>query len=125
VTYINFTISGVPYSRLKSRGKIAAPREWSEQVIAQTSGLPKVKEACALKVTFLLPPNKFPRDYPYGPDLDNLLKRLLDGLNQTIFSDTAGHDSCVILLNVMKTKVTSEKEAGAHIEILPVSVDSG
>lgn len=25
-----------------------------------------------MKITFLLPADKFPTDFPYGPDLDNL-----------------------------------------------------
>jgi Holliday junction resolvase RusA-like endonuclease len=120
--YINYLIRGVPYTHIKRRGKITAPAAWSKTVIAQTRHLPKVKEACALKVTFLLPPDKFPADFPYGPDLDNLLKRLLDGLNQTIFSETHGRDSCVILLHVMKTKVTSPSKAGVHLEVLPIAV---
>ena len=122
VTYINHTIRGVPYSQAKSRGNVAAAPAWSQAIIDQTRTLPKVKEACVLKVTFLLPPNKFPSDFPYGPDLDNLLKRLMDGLNETVFSDTQGKDSCVIHLTVMKTRVASEAQAGAHIEVLPVSV---
>jgi len=103
-------------------GNLQAPKNWSEQIKIQTQNLPRVREACALKVTFLLPPDKYPKDYPYGPDLDNLLKRLLDGLNETVFSEAKGHDSCVVLLHVMKTKVASYAESGAHIEVLPVSV---
>lgn len=122
MSYINYLIRGVPYSRFKRRGRIEAPAAWSESVITQTRDLPKVREACVLKVTFLLPQDKFPADLPYGPDLDNLLKRLLDALNLTIFSDTRGHDSCVVALNVMKTKVNSQDEAGVHIEVLPVNV---
>lgn len=122
MTYINHTIHGVPYSQLKTRGNKTAAVDWSTAIIEQTSKLPKVKEACALKVTFLLPPNKFPTDFPYGPDLDNLLKRLLDGLHRTIFSTTTGGDSCVVLLHVMKTKVKSDADAGAHIEVLPISI---
>ena len=76
-----------------------------------------------LHVTFLLPPNKFPLDFPYGPDLDNLLKRLWDALGKTIFSEAQGRDSCVISVNAMKTRVRSEEEAGAIIEVLPVSLD--
>jgi len=82
--------------------------------------LPKVQNACFLKITFLLPPDKFPPNFPYGPDLDNLLKRFLDALNQTVFSETPGKDSCVVSLQVMKTKVDDESMAGAHIEILPM-----
>lgn len=122
MSYVNRLIKGVPYSRFKRRGKIEAPATWSETVVAQTRDLPKVKESCVLKVTFLLPEDKFPADFPYGPDLDNLLKRLLDALNRTIFSDTRGHDSCVVVLHVMKTKVNSQAEAGVHIEVLPINV---
>jgi Holliday junction resolvase RusA-like endonuclease len=122
MTYINRTIHGVPYSRLKSRGNRAAPSIWSQAIRDQTKSLPKVKEACALKVTFLLPPDKFPADFPYGPDLDNLLKRLMDALNDTIFSEARGKDSCVIHVTVMKTRVDTDKKAGAHIEVLPINV---
>lgn len=122
MTYINHLIRGVPYTQDKVVGNLQAPKDWSHQIKMETQGLPRVREACALKVTFLLPPDKYPKDYPYGPDLDNLLKRLLDGLNKTIFSEAHGHDSCVVLLHVMKTKVASYAESGAHIEVLPVSV---
>ena len=114
-TYLK--ISGVPYSRLKSRGNLSAPTEWSNAVIEQTRSLPKVMAACIVKITFLLPPNKFPTDFPYGPDLDNLLKRFMDSLNQTIFSDTPGKDSCVVSMTVSKTKVESDEHAGALLEI--------
>lgn len=122
MSYINHLIRGVPYAQDKVIGNLQAPKEWSEQIKKQTQDLPRVREACTLKVTFLLPPDKYPKDYPYGPDLDNLLKRLLDGLNETIFSEAQGHDSCVVLLYAMKTKVVSYAESGAHIEVLPVNV---
>lgn len=122
MSYINHLIKGVPYSRNKNRGNIGAADQWSEQVKLQSSELPRVKEACAMKVTFLLPPDKFPADFPYGPDLDNLLKRFMDALNCTVFSETPGGDSCVVMLTVMKTKVESYEDSGAHLEILPVSV---
>ena len=125
MSYFNHLIRGVPYSRNKTRGNTAAPEAWSEQIRSQTRELPKVKEACAMKVTFLLPPDKFPKDFPYGPDLDNLLKRFMDALNDTIFSETQGKDSCVVMLTVMKTRAPSNQEAGAHLEILPVSVATG
>lgn len=120
--YINRTIKGIPYSKLKSRGNKEAPEKWSAEVVKQTSDLPKIKDACLMKVTFLLPSDKYPRDIPYGPDLDNLLKRLLDALNKTIFSEARGGDSCVISLTVMKTKAPSDAGSGAHIEIMPVKV---
>ena len=113
----------MPYGHDKVMGNLQAPKDWSEQVRIQTQDLPRVRDACALKVTFLLPPDKFPKDYPYGPDLDNLLKRLLDALNETIFSEARGRDSCVVLVHAMKTKVDSYSESGVHIEVLPVNVN--
>ena len=115
-------ISGIPYGKFKTRGQKNALKDWTEEVIKQTQNLPKVREACILRVTFLLPPDKFPSDFPYGPDLDNLLKRFLDALNETIFKDTQGGDSCIVSLHVMKTKVDSQKEAGAILEVLPVAI---
>ncbi|MHC4474411.1 MAG: RusA family crossover junction endodeoxyribonuclease [Planctomycetota bacterium] len=120
--YIFHKINGVPYSRHKSRGKVDAPEKWTQAIKEQTNDLPKVKHACVLRITFLLPPDKFPADFPYGPDLDNLLKRLLDALKHTIFSEAPGTDSCIVSLSVMKTKVESEKDAGAFLEVLPVTV---
>ena len=87
VSYISVTIRGVPYSQMKSRGDVDAPKRWSQAIIEQTRGLPCVVEACLVKITFLLPPDKFPNDLPYGPDLDNLLKRFMDALNETVFCE--------------------------------------
>lgn len=112
----------MPYTKTKTRGQVEAPRQWTDEIIDQTKDLPKLQEACILKVTFLLPPDKFPTDYPYGPDLDNLIKRFLDALNKTVFKDTPGHDSCIISLNATKVKVNSPKEAGAILELLPITI---
>ena len=122
MTYISLMIRGVPYSRVKSRGDKKAPGRWSDAVVEQTRGLPCVKEACLVKVTFLLPPDKFPADYPYGPDLDNLLKRFMDALNATVFSAAKGKDSCIVSMTVLKARVASPKDAGAHLEVMPVSL---
>ena len=122
MNYIQLNISGIPFGKIKRRGDKDAPEKWTQNIIEKTKFLPKVKDACILKVTFLLPPNKFPKDFPYGPDLDNLIKRFNDALNETIFSETEGKDSCVIELNVMKTRVEKESEAGAYIEVLPVKI---
>lgn len=122
MSYISIFIKGTPYGKAKRRGDIEAPDRWTETVKNQTLSLPKVKEACIMKVTFLLPSDKFPTDFPYGPDLDNLLKRFLDALNETIFSEAPGTDSCIISMNVTKTKINKTEEAGAYLEILPVSI---
>ena len=122
MNYIRSKVSGIPYGKDKKRGNIHAPKEQTRAIIEQTEKLQKVKEACILKVTFLLPPDKFPKDFPYGPDLDNLTKRFCDALNKTIFSETEGKDSCIVELNVMKTRVASEEEAGAFFELLPIKI---
>jgi Holliday junction resolvase RusA-like endonuclease len=115
-------IQGVPYSQAKRRGNIDAPGIWTKAIIEQTRDLPSIKEACVVKVTFLLPSNKFPTDFPFGPDLDNLLKRLFDALNETVFRESKGNDSCIISLHATKTRVNSEQEAGVLLEVLPVTL---
>lgn len=123
MNYIHHKISGVPYAKNKARGKVDAPARWTQAVVDQTKQLPRIKNACILRVTFLLPKNKYPSDLKYGSDLDNLLKRLLDALSQTVFSESKGKDSCIISLSATKTKVESEAEAGALLEIVPVIVE--
>lgn len=120
--YINHTIRGAPFCKSKNRGDKRGPERWTVAIKEQTAHLPKIKEACLMRVTFLLPRNRFPADFPYGPDLDNLLKRFLDALNETVFSEAAGRDSCVVAITAMKTQVGSEGEAGANFEIFPVKV---
>jgi len=122
MTHIAHKISGIPYGKSKTRGDIEAPKKWTQSIISQTRELPKITEACILRVMFLLPVNKFPKDLPYGPDLDNLMKRFSDALNQTIFSRAAGKDSCIIEMSVIKTIVDSEDEAGVLLKVLPVKI---
>lgn len=74
-----------------------------------------------MKVTFLLPPPMFPADFPYGTDRDNPVERLLDALNETIFSYAPGRDSCVVSMTGMKAKGESTDEAGVHSEVMPVA----
>jgi hypothetical protein len=120
--HIRETIRGIPYSRNRTRGKPHAAQDWTDQIIKQTENIVKVKDACLLRITFKLPLDHFPPDYPFGNDLDNLLKRFLDALSKTVFSEARGKDSCVIALEVMKVKVDRESEAGADFEILPIKV---
>ena len=72
-------------------------------------------------VVFVLPEDKYPLDHPYGPDLDNLMKRLLDALNDTIFSKVAGKDGSVVQLVVSKRKAMQNERTGARVII----VDTG
>jgi hypothetical protein len=122
MTYISHRVFGQPYGKGKVLGNLAGPPAWLQDIVDQTAHLPRVADACMLRVTFLLHANRFPSNCPYGPDLDNLLKLFLDGLNSTVFSQARGLDSCVVSLEAMKTRVASEDEAGAQFEILPVNV---
>lgn len=114
------TIKGVPYSHQKPRGNLAAPILWSDDVKRQTANLPKIVHPCLVRITFRLPPNKFPKDHPYGSDLDNLIKRFFDALVETVFSEAPGKDGIVVSIEAVKVKVVTESEAGADLEIIEI-----
>jgi len=119
LSYINKKIIGIPYAKTKTRGNVKGPEVWTQSIINQTKDLPTVDGPCILRVTFLMPPDKYPTDFPYGPDIDNFLKRFQDALNETIFQNAPGGDSCIMLLEASKVKVHNHEEAGAYLEILP------
>ncbi len=119
MSYINIKIKGIPYSKTKVRGNLEGPKDWEKAIIAQTKDLPRVAGPCTMRITFLMPPDKYPADFPYGPDLDNQLKMFQDALNKTVFRDAPGGDSCIISLEVSKVRVASYEESGVHLEILP------
>ncbi len=110
-------IRGVPYGQRKTRGDLSAPGRWTDAVIAQTADVEPVDGPCQLDVTFLLPPDKYPADLPHGPDLDNLLKRFQDALNQTVFAEVEGADSSIVEVSARKSRVASSGEAGARLVI--------
>jgi hypothetical protein len=97
---------------------------WQQAVIAASQGAAKVKGPCKLVLRFVLPPDRYPRDHPYGPDVDNLSVTVLDALNETIFSAVPGKDGSVLWLEVMKLKASTAEEAGLVIivESLPATV---
>lgn len=123
--HLRLMIHGIPYAKIKTRGDKQAPKRWTAAIVAATGSLPKVKNACLLRVTYLIPKRNVPKDFPYGTDIDNLNKRFFDALSQTIFSDAKGKDSCVIALEAMKVIVESDSEAGAALEVLPVQHENG
>ena len=45
-----------------------------------------------------------------------------DALNETIFSEARGKDSCIFSLIASKVQINSVKEAGAYQELLLVRV---
>ena len=120
---VNVFIEGVPYGQRKARGDMEAPRKWTDTIVQQTRHVAKVKGPCAMGVFFVLPEDKYPSDLPYGPDLDNYLKRLCDGLNQTIFSDVQGYDSAVVCLVASKCKASQDEAVGARVIIQELNSD--
>jgi len=116
--HIRETIKGVPYGQRAVNQTDA--RKWSQEIIKQTENTGLVTDACLMRITFKLPHDKFPPDFPFGNDLDNLLKRFFDALSHTVFKEAKGKDSCVVALEVMKCKV--EKDPGVDFEILPIKV---
>jgi len=123
---IRCSIRGIPHSQDKPRGDPTGPPAWTDAIVAQTGHLPRVTGPCIVRVTFLLPPNKFPDDHPFGNDLDNLLKRFCDALKLTVFRDAPGTDGCIVALEATKARVEAVAEAGAELEIimLPVATSS-
>jgi Holliday junction resolvase RusA-like endonuclease len=82
------------------------------------------KVRCLLRVTFRLPQGKFNETNPFGTDLDNLLKRLLDALSQTVFSDAPGRDACVVSLEATKVLALNPSESGVDGEIIPMAAQA-
>ena len=113
-------VRGVPYPQSKATGNVEGRLHWSDKVVEKTSGLRKVTGPCLLRVTFKLPSDKFNGKNPYGTDLDNLLKRFLDALSKTVFSDAPGQDACVVSLEASKVHVQNPKEAGVDGEIIEI-----
>ncbi len=117
IVYSKF-ISGASASRFKVKGDKKSVKNWRNNVIEQTKdGIGIINKECRMKVIFKFHSSRYPTDFPYGPDLDNHIKNLWDGLNETIFKNAPGHDSCVKILHASKHKVEKEKEAGVKIEI--------
>ena len=109
---MKFEIKGIAYGKNKRLGNLLAPKVWKEEIVKQTSHLPKVEYPCEMIIEFLLPQDKFPSDFPYGPDLDNLLKCFLDALERTILKN----DSLIAKVIASKKKSNID-DAGVITEI--------
>src|SRR6266545_4638347 len=108
-------VEGTPYPWHKVRGDIEGPERWSAAIRLQTEKLPAVSGPCRLEVEFVLPRDRFPRDHPYGTDLDNLLKRLLDALKGTVLSTLPGTDGAIVELRASKIPASPGETTGARI----------
>ena len=109
---IDVFIKGIPYSQQKVRGDREAADRWTQSIIQATKKLPKVKGPVSMNLKFVLPADKYPLDHPYGSDLDNLLKRLSDALNMTVFAKVPGKDGAVVKLSVSKRKASKDEDTG-------------
>jgi hypothetical protein len=112
-------ITGEPFGKPYQGKRKDEPAKWDAKIQAATLNWPKVDNACLLRVSFLLPPDKFADPALLGPDLDNLLKRFLDALKTTVFAKPSD-DSFVVSIEAAKTRVGSISEAGAQLEIVPL-----
>ncbi len=110
-------VQGTPYVKHKVRGYVQGLEEWSRAIQIQTQDLGKVEGPCQLNVEFVLPAGSFPLDHPFGPDLDNLLKRLLDALNETVLSEAPGGDGAITKLAARKRRARPREATGARITL--------
>lgn len=92
-----------------------AAERWTEVVKQTTAALPKVVRSVHIKLSFVLPKDKYPTNHPYGPDLDNLLKRLLDALNHTVLSEVEGNDGAIVRLAASKRKARRGEQTGVRM----------
>jgi Holliday junction resolvase RusA-like endonuclease len=96
--------------------------EWTDKIVEKTANLKKITGPCLLRVTFKLPQGKFNVSNPFGTDIDNLLKRFLDALSRTVFSDAPGKDACIVSLDATKVLTQNPSEAGVDGEIIPIGL---
>lgn len=110
-------IPGRPAPLKKRRGNKETPKNWKDAVIAATQKLPKVSGPCKMEIIFNFGQNQYPKDFPYGPDIDNYLKSTQDALGETIFSKVMGGDSAIVRLIASKKKAKGEECEGAQLRI--------
>lgn len=117
---MEFFIEGFAYPKHKVGGSSEEVEKWNQIIFETTKNLPKVQAPCRMKIDYFLSPDRFTTGSPYGPDLDNLTKRLLDELKRTIFQATDYDDGCIVDLIIGKRAVSPENPHGVKIAIDPV-----
>lgn len=110
-------IRGDPYVKKKTRGRTEGPKEWLAAVKSQTRDLESISDRCELEVEFVLWPGSSPTDHPYGPDLDNLLKNLLYGINDAILKNAPSGDGAIVRLIASKRTRQGDEPTGAKIVV--------
>ena len=115
IKVVDIFIDGFPTVKKKCRGDKSKPQKWAGQIFEATKKyVGCVGGACKMSVLFMFDQSQYPRDLPFGPDLDNYLKSFQDVLNKTVFNKVAGGDSSVVELIARKRKA---KRIGARLRI--------
>jgi len=114
--YIAYRVAGSPYARSRKAGS----QSWVQSIVEATGHLPKVTGPCLLRLTFMLGPDKYDDQAPFGPDLDNLAKRFIDVLKHTVLAEAPGSDGCIVGIEAFKLPVDDESQAGVQFELIPL-----
>jgi len=117
---MDFFIPGPSYPKHKVGNRKDEAEKWSESIILCTKDLPKVKGPCAMRIDYQLPPDRFTLGSPYGSDLDNLTKRLLDSLSCTILEDVDSKDGCICKIEIGKIAASNPETIGTRIVVEPI-----
>jgi len=116
-SHMEFFIPGPAYPKHRvGNGKNEAEK-WSELIISYTKDLPMVGGPCEMKIVYQLPPDRFTLGSPYGQDLDNLTKRLLDSLARTILKDVDSRDGCICKIEISKKVAFDPEMIGTSVEV--------
>jgi Holliday junction resolvase RusA-like endonuclease len=109
-------IWGEPFCKPYRGRRPTAVAKWESNIAEATADWPLILGPCRLGVTFFLPLDKYAAPGSMGPDLDNLLKRLLDALKTTVFRPPSD-DSYVVELRAAKFQAGTMADAGLHLRI--------
>ena len=109
-------IAGVPASKNRTGADRPELASWKAAIEEQVCALSAIDGMCRLVAEFVLPVDRFPDANPYGPDLDNLLKPLLDGLKSRVLP--GGDDACIVELAASKRAAANGEQTGVKLEIL-------
>lgn len=117
---MDFFIPGPAYPKHKVGNRKDDAEKWSETIISCTKDLSKVKGPCVMKINYQLPPDRFTLGSPYGSDLDNLTKRLLDSLSYTILEDVDSKDGCICKIEIRKIAASNPETIGTRVVVEPI-----
>jgi len=118
--HMEFFIPGPPYPKHKVGNRKDEAEKWSGSIILCTKDLPKVRGPCVMRIDYQLPPDRFTLGSPYGSDLDNLTKRLLDSLSSTILEDVDSKDGCICKIEIGKIAASDPETIGTRVAVEPI-----